>query len=64
MESDGPGPSLHDRLTRALARGARAQADSRKLLETHAALHERVATTLASVKARRERDADREPPCP
>ena len=51
-----PGPSLHDRLSRALARGARAQADSRSC-RSSSALQERVAATLASVKARRERDA-------
>jgi len=64
MERDAPGPSLHARLSRALARGARAQADSRMLVEAHTALQERVAATLASVKARRERDGEREPPRP
>jgi hypothetical protein len=61
MEREGRGASLHTRLTRALARGARAQENSRSLISDHAALRERVAATLASIAARRERDGDGEP---
>jgi len=61
MEREGRGASLHTRLTRALARGARAQENSRSLISDQAALRERVAATLASIEARRRRDDDDEP---
>lgn len=62
MEREGAGPSLHDSIAGALARAASAQDTSRMLVEAHAALQERVTATLARIAARRESDADPEPP--
>jgi hypothetical protein len=63
MERDGAGMSLHMRLMAALARGARAQEDSRELLELMGALRARLDDTRAQSQMRRaERDVARRRP--
>jgi hypothetical protein len=54
MERDGAGPSLHMRLMAALARGARAQEESRELVALMAVLRARLQDTRTGARAQRE----------
>jgi hypothetical protein len=59
MARDRGDASLHKRLMNAVVRGARAQEDSRAVVEQHAAVDAQVRTTLAAVRELREQRAQR-----
>ncbi len=59
MERDGASVSLHTRLMAAVARGARAQAESAALMERALDMRMRVERSRAAL---RERRAERPPP--